>query len=120
VWRENPTDDDGQGIGVFVSLGLADEEVSACTHGFAIGAEWTGLLASRDYDVLAFGILFADLSNADGAGTPDDETAFELLYKAQLTPAISLKPELQYIVNPGGIAGADDVLVGLLRLEILF
>lgn len=37
-----------------------------------------------------------------------------------MTPAISLKPELQYITHPGGVTGVDDVLVGLLRLEVLF
>ena len=54
------------------------------------------------------------------AGTPEDETVFEALYKVQLTPAISIKPELQYISHAGGGAGADDVLVGLVRFEFLF
>jgi porin len=70
--------------------------------------------------VLGFGVNLCDLSDDVNAGTPDDEVAYELLYKIALTPAVSLKPELQYITNPGGIDPAEDVLVGLLRVEILF
>ena len=120
VWRENPTSDDGQGFGFFVGTGHADDNVSICGSSFAAGFEWSGVLPERDFDVLGFGVFHADLSDHPGAGTPNDETAFELFYKLQLTPSISLKPELQHVLNPGGIAGADDVLVGLLRLEVLF
>jgi len=94
--------------------------VAACGTSVACGLEWTGAVAGRDHDVLGFGLFHCDLSDTAGAGTPEDELAFELLYKVQLTPAISLKPELQYVTNPGGAAGVDDVLVGLLRLEVLF
>ncbi len=120
LWRENPAEDDGQGFGVFVSLGLADDSVSACGTALSIGAEWTGPIACRDCDVLGFGIHRCDLSDDLAAGTPDDETAFELLYKLALTPAISFKPEVQYILSPGGQDGVDNILVGLLRIEILF
>ena len=85
----------------------------------ALGATWTGLIDGRDDDVLGLGLFRADLSDDPAAGTPGDETVFELLYKLQLTPSVSLKPELQYILEPGG-AGAGDVLVGLLRIEVTF
>lgn len=120
LWREDPTATDPQGVGAFLSLGFADDAVSACGFSLAAGVEWTGAIAGRDFDVLGFGLFLCDLSDDAAAGTPEDELALELLYKAQLTPAVSLKPELQYIVHPGGIAGVDDVLVGLLRLEVLF
>lgn len=120
LWREDPTATDPQGLGAFLSLGIADDAVSACGFSLAAGVEWTGAFAGRDFDVLGFGLFLCDLSDDVAAGTPEDELTLELLYKAQLTPAVSLKPELQYIVHPGGIAGVDDVLVGLLRLEVLF
>lgn len=121
VWRENPTDaEDRRGIGAFASIGLADQDVSAFANTFVCGVNWTGPLEYRRDDVLGFCILHASLSNRNGAGTPNDETVFELLYKLQLTPAISVKPDLQYIVNPGGVDGEDDALVALLRFEVLF
>ena len=120
MWREDPTGNDGQGVGAFVSFGLADDAIAACGKSLACGIEWTGALGGRDHDVLGFGLFFCDLSDDPAAGTPNDELAFEALYKLQVTPALSLKPELQYIRNPGGQNGVDDVLIGLLRLEMLF
>ncbi|MCB9875981.1 MAG: carbohydrate porin [Planctomycetes bacterium] len=120
LWRENPTEEDDQGLAAFVTLGFADPQVSACGSSYALGVEWRGPLPGRDYDVFGFGAFLADMSDAAGAGTPENELALELLYKFQLTPAVSLKPELQYITNPGGLSGVDDALVGLLRVEMLF
>jgi porin len=120
MWRENPSDDDGQGLGMFVSLGLADDRVSPVGSAVGIGAEWIGALPGRDTDVCGLGVFHCDLCDDPAAGTPDDETAIELFYKLALTPAVSLKPEMQYILQPGGVGDTDDVLVGLLRLEILF
>ena len=121
VWRENPADaEDGQGIGAFCSFGFADDDLAACGRAFVFGVEWQGAIPTRDHDVLGWCVCHADLSDDPGAGTPNDETVFELLYKVALTPAVSLKPELQYILDAGGVAGASDVLVGLLRLEVLF
>jgi porin len=120
VWRENPTADDPQGIGVFAGYSNADADVSAFAATFVAGLEWTGPVPGRDLDIFGAGAFWADLSNREGAGTPRDEIAFECFYKVALTPAVSLKPELQYIVNPSGADDANDVLVGLLRLEILF
>lgn len=119
VWRENPSEDDGQGIGVFLSLGRADDAVADCGSAVGVGVEWTGPLPSRDFDVLGLGVFSCDLSDERDAGTPADETAIELFYKVQLTPWVSLKPELQLVRNPGG-QEVDDVLVGLLRVEIAF
>jgi carbohydrate-selective porin OprB len=42
-----------------------------------------------------------------------------LFYKAQILPWVSVKPDLQYITNPGG-TGLDDALVGTVRAEIDF
>lgn len=121
VWRENPADaEDRRGIGAFASIGLADQDVSAFANTFVCGVNWTGPLDYRREDALGFCILHANLSNRAGAGTPADETVFELLYKLQLTPAISIKPDLQYILNPGGAAGEDDALVAMLRFEVMF
>ena len=121
VWRENPAEaDDEQGLGAYVAFGFADDAVSACGAALSIGCECKGLVPHRDHDVCGLGVHYCDLSDDPGAGTPGDETAIECFYKLAVTPAISLKPELQYILDAGGASGASDVLVGLLRLEILF
>lgn len=120
VWRENPTEADDQGIGVFCNVGFSDQDVSGCGSSVAAGLQWIGLFPGRDSDVFGLGVFHCDLTDDPVAGTPNDETVFEALYKVQLTNAISVKPEVQYIHNPGGVAGMDDTLVALLRFEFLF
>jgi porin len=46
------------------------------------------------------------------------ETAIEMFYKLQLTPFFSIKPDLQYIVNPGG--DLPNAFVAGLRMEVAF
>jgi len=120
VWRENPTEEDDQGLGVFLTVGVSDEDVSGCGTSVAAGLQWTGPFTGRDSDVFGLGVFHCDLTDDPAAGTPNDETVFEALYKVQLTNSISVKPEVQYILNPGGVVGVDDTLVALIRFEFLF
>ena len=97
-----------------LGLGIADDDVSAIGSHAKIGITWTGAFEGRDDDVLGLLITHANLSDAPGAGFRGDETVIELLYKVQLTRAISLAPDLQYVVNPSGDPGIDERL-GLVR-----
>lgn len=63
--------------------------------------------------------LSCDTRNA-GLFNESHETALELFYKAQITPWLTLKPDLQYIVNSGGDSSLGDTLVGTLRVEVAF
>jgi porin len=109
-----------QGLFFFAQYGYADAEVSAVEHHLGAGVQWVGLIPGRDTDVAGLMASYAALSDEAGAGFTDDaETAVELFYKAQITPWLSLKPDIQYISNPGG-AGLDDAWVATLRLELVF
>jgi len=121
LWLENPDDaDDEQGIGLFLQYGYADADVSMIEHHGGGGLAWTGPIDGRDDEVLGIGVSTVWFSDEPGAGLTDDtETAIELFYKAQVLPWVSVKPDLQYITNPGGI-GLDDAIVGTLRVEANF
>jgi len=92
----------------------------------ALGAAWTGALPGRDGD--AFGVMasyvhFGDEARFAGTFDEDDELAVEAFYKFQLTRWLTLKPDLQYIINPSGRGPAGDIdnaLVGTVRLEVAF
>lgn len=120
-WREDPSDDESeQGIAGFFQYGYADPDLSSVEHHIGLGVTWAGLIDTRDDDILGLGLTTAILSDEAGSGFTDDhETAIELFYRLQLTPFMSIKPDLQYIANPGG-AGADDAFVATARLEVLF
>ena len=119
--KENPDlPDDEQGIGMFLQYGYADKNVSLIEHHVGGGLAWTGPIAGRDDDVLGVGVTLVRFTDAPGAGLAEDcETEFELFYKAQVLPWASVKPDLQYITNPGG-NGVDDALVGTVRIEMVF
>jgi porin len=122
LWRANPGDkEDSRGISAFLQFGLADREVSASMYHASVGATWTGLIPSRNEDVLGLCGTSAILSDVPEAGfAHSNETTVELFYKLQVTPFFSLKPDFQYIFNPGGAAGRDNALAFTLRSTIDF
>lgn len=121
LWAENPGDEeDTQGIGLFAQYGYADKDVSEVEHHLSLGATWTGAIATRDEDVIGAMVSYVRVSDEAGAGFVDSsETAIELFYKVQLAPWLSVKPDLQYIINPGA-TGERDAVVGTIRIEAIF
>lgn len=120
LYQEQSSGEDGQGIGLFAQYGWADPELSEVEHHFGLGTQWTGALPCRDEDVVGLMVSWAELSDKPGAGFTDDaEVAVEWFYKLHLCDHVSLKPDVQYIVNPGG-AGLDDAWVATLRVEFVY
>jgi porin len=119
VQRENPADaEDEQGVGVFVMYGRADPDVTKVDHHVSAGLAWTGPIDGRDHDVFGLGMNYVHFSQVTGSGFTDHhETAYELFYKIEIAPQISIKPDLQYIVHPGG-NGLPNAFVATLRMEI--
>ena len=85
------------------------------------GVAMTAPLRSRPDDMVGIGLAVArmsprlrDLTRAQiaaGAAAgplPDAEGVVELSYLAQLRPGISVQPNVQYVVHPGGGAAAAD------------
>lgn len=122
IWRENPdNDEDEQGLSAFLQAGWADGAVSEIDTHIGGGATWTGLIPGRDDDILGLGATWVSLSDEPGAGfTKNSELTFEWFYRLQLTPALAIKPDLQWIVDPGGDASVNDAVVGTLRVEFVF
>lgn len=120
LWRERPEDEgDEQGLGVFLQYDWADPEVTEVEHHAAGGFTWTGLLPTRDAD--AAGAMVSTVWFSDDADFADDsETNIEVFYKLQATPWMSIQPDVQYIINPGGTSAARDAVVASCRVEIVF
>jgi porin len=111
--RENPCQEgDTQGFGAFASyfprFAEFDLPIQVIWSDFVAGIVYKGLLPCRDEDVMGSGVAWAQLNNS---GTLQ-ETAIEFFYKAQITPSITLQPDLQYIVSPSGIH-RDALAVGI-------
>lgn len=114
VWSPEP----GRGVDVFAQWGLSDDEVSEVEWHLGAGIAWIGPFESRADDATGFYASYASLSAP--AGFDEDETVFEVFYRFQVTPAMSIKPDLQYVLNPGGDPALDDAVVGGVRIEVAF
>ena len=92
-----------QGLGVFVSYFPAFANGPVPTFGigsdFVAGVVYTGPVPGRDRDRVGCGVAWTELF----AGGTNEETAWEVFYKAQLTSRLTLQPNLHYIATPSGI-----------------
>lgn len=64
------------------------------------------------------GAPFRDRQRRLGAGVDPAETVFELTYRAEVRPSISLQPVIQYLLNPSTDPGLRDSLALGLRIGI--
>jgi porin len=107
VFRENDKDD--QGLGVFGRFGYRTPETYKINRFWSAGLSYTGLIPTRDADVLGFGFALQRPSGVYRSRVDselDNETAYELYYAIQLNQWLVVTPDVQYVENPGG---ADDV-----------
>ena len=119
VWRENPGDDqDKRGLDLFLMYGYADPGILLYDRNIGGGIAWTGPCSARPNDVVGVGVQAVHFS-ADDHPVDPFEVSYETFYQAQVTPWFIVKPDLQYIQNPGG-AGIPDALALTLRIQINF
>ena len=117
LYSEHPDKEgDEQGIGVFAQYGWSPQDSSEVEHYLGGGVQWVGMMSERDDDILGFGVFHVNFS--DYAGFEEHgETAIELFYKIQCG-WLSIKPDLQYIIHPGG--SEDNAIAAGVRVEISF
>jgi porin len=121
VWKHEASDaEDRRGVEVLLQYGWADEDVAVSAHHFGAGVQWHGPFEARRDDSTGLYVTHTDFSDEPGAAESDGETTLEWYYEVQLTPFVSVKPDLQFYFNPGGDARADDAAVFALRVEVVF
>jgi porin len=122
-----------RGVRVFLNGVYADRRTSTLDNQMAAGLLYVGPFASRPDDEAGVAIgrthvntRVADvetLENAVGRGSvgvQGAESVGELFYKVHATGWLALRPDIQYVHDPGGVAkDAGDLIVGL-RLSINF
>lgn len=109
--------DSEQGLGVFLQAGLAKSDRNQIGEFVGGGLAYRGAIPERDDDILGLGFAHARTSDdyrRFDSESKSSETAFELTYRAEITPWLAIQPDLQYIVSPGAVKGVSDAwLVGL-------
>ncbi|MBB3812105.1 porin [Xanthomonas arboricola] len=116
-----PGADASIGLTGFAQFMASDHDSALMTRWYSVGGVYQGI-GARTQDRIALGyvagrinhrLLDARRAESIDAGVPADsplvglsaaEELYELAYSAQLTPWLMLRPDVQYIVNPGTYA----------------
>ena len=112
VYRENSGPNDPQGLGVFFQFGWAPADRNAANRHFGAGFTYTGILSSRNRDILGLGISHTRLIGGSAGDENAHLTNLEIYYAAQLCPGFLLQPDIQYFSNAGA-SGNDGWAIGL-------
>lgn len=107
--------------------GISDGNTGPFGSSLQLGVLQEEVFAGREESALSFGVHRAWFSHGyrqsvlDGGSVPTKtETGFELTFSDRIAPHISLQPDVQYIVNPGGDQAIKDALVTTLRVTLDF
>ena len=106
-----------KGLGIFTHVGVAPRNSSLINFYIDGGLNYKGLLPTRDHDVLglaiAYGHLTNNLPNSQGRSDRGYEIVLEATYEIELTPWLSLQPDVQYVIHPSGTNIANALVLGV-------
>lgn len=114
LYREDSSDEENlQGITLHAQYGWTPAKCHEITNFYGAGLSYTGLIPHRNDDVAGIGVAVGDISNrlSNFKGT-SAETVMEIFYRFQITPFLSIQPDLQYIFKPNGIE-KDALAIGV-------
>ncbi|OYX74039.1 MAG: hypothetical protein B7Y81_01140 [Caulobacter sp. 32-67-35] len=119
--------DGARGLSGWVRLGLANDRFNPIDQHLSGGLVYTGPTAGRPEDQLGIAVSLAQFGEPYRAAraaamTPStgSEINIEASYRAVLRPWLTVQPDVQYVVNPGGDPGIGDALVIGLRTQLSF
>jgi porin len=126
---QNPNNS-ARGLTLFANFIQSDSDVSYVEKVFHVGAFVSGPFAARPQDEVGLAIGRLEVnensakrirqSNGYTAAAPDTEYPMELYYGISVTPALTLRPNVQYVSNPGGVSEDKSVVVFGLKTVVSF
>jgi porin len=98
---------------LFLNAVVTDRRTSTIDAQAALGMVYTGLFDARPQDDvgLAIGTTHMNDRVSDQEGIEGSEYAAEVYYTWRPTPALQIRPNLQYVYRPGGDEANGDVFV---------
>lgn len=116
-----------QGLGFFGRLAYQNGDRNFINFYFDTGFSYKGLIPGRDKDTIGLGFAYAqigstasDAMTAGGASGVGAEMVLEATYQMQVTKWMTLQPDRQYVINPGGASDLSNALVLGIRANIAF
>jgi porin len=133
LWQDNSDANNPRNIGVFFRAGNAVADRSTFNYYFDGGFAFNGPFPGRGGDVCGIATAYGhvgsgarsfveDENNEDTANRPlpDFEENIEATYYAQISPWLSVQPDLQVILHPGASAAVANAVVFGVRTTISF
>jgi porin len=125
--QKAPEKKSDQGLGWFGRVAFEPQDRNFIGFYFDTGLNYKGLIPTRDGDMLGIAFAYAQLSSGAQQAATDAgslgvgaEMAIELTYQAQISKWLSIQPDLQVIINPGGNRDLHNALVIGSRVSITF
>lgn len=123
-WKQKPKEVKSEKVfspsefGGFVQWGYANPNLVGSKYYLGGGLSFLNLVKAFDSDALSLGAATVFFSNAPGNPfTESYECALEVTYQVTIFRGIIIQPDIQWILNPGGI-GTANALVASLRLSV--
>ncbi|HZX36243.1 MAG TPA: carbohydrate porin [Thermodesulfobacteriota bacterium] len=112
-------------VTLFARAGFQDEDVSAFDSSFSAGAQVLGNKWRRGNDMIGVAYGFSSVSGPYEDALPAADFAsgehyIEAYYRYKANSNLSISPDIQYVINPGGDKSVDDLLIYALRMQVDF
>lgn len=125
---------DGRGATVFLNFTHADRNTARLDHQLTMGVQYKGPFERRGQDSVGFAVgathnneRFADYVSQNNVRTGQNaiagrsyEYVSELYYEWVPVPSVSLRPDVQYILHPGGTSRNSNAFVIGLKCILAF
>ncbi len=119
--------DDRRAVTLFGRVGVSDGKTTPYQGGAQAGVLVERVLADRPDSAFSIAVNhgvttkgYRAMRAADGLPVAKAETALELAYSDKVAPWLTLKPDLQFIFDRGGIDRSPTVVVAALRTTFSF
>jgi porin len=118
-----------RGLNAFFNLTRGDPKTATQLDQETVGLYYNAPFASRPKDQMGFAVGRTGyngraaetlLLETPGSDKPKAEYVGEIFYAAAIIPGLSVRPNVQYIVDPGGFSRATDVVILGTRFDVNF
>ncbi len=126
VFQEAPGSD--QGLYVFLASGYYPQtEISIVPFQINAGLNYKGLFPTRNDDRTMLHFIYGDLSRdyarsvrVPGGHEADSEKVIEVAHRFQITKWSYFQPDLQWVIDPGGVGDIDNAVVIGAQMGVTF
>ncbi|HEX3358798.1 MAG TPA: carbohydrate porin [Tepidisphaeraceae bacterium] len=109
-------------LGLFARYGFSNPLVRKMHHFISVGGTYAGPIPGRKDDTLGFGVSHAILSHdyREANDLSATETQFDVYYKIQVQPWITVAPDVQVVLNPDQDTSKSSAVIAGVYVEMHF